>query len=99
MEQGKEGGTWLAMSTEGRLGALLNLTGEQRPSETPGKGRGYLVTDYLTSKVTDQEYLDKLHENNHTDQTYNPYNLVLVNLWYVGYENFVNGYNVTMRTM
>ncbi|XP_012269731.2 transport and Golgi organization protein 2 [Athalia rosae] len=81
LESGKEGGTWLAFCRGGRCGALLNLTGEKRSSKTPGKGRGHLVSDYIISNVSADEYLTKLHEENHIEQAYNPYNLILINLW------------------
>ncbi|XP_015513745.1 transport and Golgi organization protein 2 isoform X1 [Neodiprion lecontei] len=81
MEPGKEGGTWLALSTEGRFGALLNLTGEKRSTTTPGEGRGYLVKDYIISDVSADKYLANLYEKNRYEQIYNPFNLILVNLW------------------
>ncbi|XP_046738567.1 transport and Golgi organization protein 2 isoform X3 [Diprion similis] len=81
MEPGKEGGTWLALSTEGRLGALLNLTGEKRSTTSPGEGRGHLVTDFIISDVSADKYLENLHEKNLYEQIYNSFNLILVNLW------------------
>ncbi|XP_043270275.1 transport and Golgi organization protein 2 [Venturia canescens] len=79
-EPGKEGGTWFALSTKGRAGVLLNLPGYMRVADDAGKGRGYLVVDYLTSDDSPINYLNKLHNVNQTSQPYNPYNLILLDL-------------------
>ncbi|XP_012288046.1 transport and Golgi organization protein 2 [Orussus abietinus] len=76
MEPGREGGTWLALSSEGRAGIVLNRTGESKASNT--KGRGYLITDYITSNEPMTSYLNRLHKINQDGQPYNPYNLVLL---------------------
>lgn len=81
MELGREGGTWFALSTKGRAGAILNLTGETRSSNVPGKGRGCLISNYITSEETTDSYLQKLHQTNQNGQPYNPFNLVLIEFW------------------
>ncbi|XP_011305147.1 transport and Golgi organization 2 homolog [Fopius arisanus] len=82
-EPTKEGGTWLAISTKGRAGVLLNLSEAPKPpADTPTtqkKGRGFLVTNYVVSRETTANYLRNLHEENSND-TYNPYTLVLIDL-------------------
>ena len=83
MELGREGGTWLALSTKGRVGVTLNLRGETRSSETPAEGRGFLITDYLVSNESTETYLNKLHQINQDSQKYNPFTLVLIELKYV----------------
>ncbi|EDW00337.1 transport and Golgi organization protein 2 isoform X2 [Drosophila grimshawi] len=48
LEPGREGGTWLAIGSEGgifKVGALLNLTGEPKPRDAVG--RGMIVADYV----------------------------------------------------
>ncbi|XP_033215965.1 transport and Golgi organization protein 2 isoform X2 [Belonocnema kinseyi] len=80
MEPGREGGTWLAISTKGRVGVTLNLRGETRNSDTPAEGRGFLITDYLVSHESTETYLNKLHKINQDTQKYNPYTLVLIEL-------------------
>ncbi|XP_015112986.1 transport and Golgi organization 2 homolog [Diachasma alloeum] len=84
-EPTKEGGTWLAISTKGRGGVLLNLS--EPPTEnprdgpdTPKKGRGFLVTNYVVSRETTENYLSTLYEENRKFDTYNPYTLVLLDL-------------------
>ncbi|XP_076664224.1 transport and golgi organization 2 isoform X2 [Andrena cerasifolii] len=80
MEPSKEGGTWLALSTKGKAGVVLNLTNEHGLSGTQKKGRGPLVPDFITSNDSATSYLDKLHDENLNGQPYNPFMLVLVNL-------------------
>ena len=80
MEPGREGGTWLALSTKGRAGITLNLHGESRNSKSPAEGRGFLISDYLISNESTETYLNKLHQVNQDSQKYNPYTLVLVEL-------------------
>ncbi|GBM59453.1 Transport and Golgi organization 2, partial [Araneus ventricosus] len=57
LEPGKEGGTWLAMSKKGKIGALLNIL---QPDEEilPGKkGRGFLAVDYVVGEKDCSTYL------------------------------------------
>ncbi|OXU24211.1 hypothetical protein TSAR_016550 [Trichomalopsis sarcophagae] len=79
MEPGREGGTWLALNVKNaRVGVLLNLNGV--PKSIEGKGRGFLVRDYLTSTKSTIEFAKNLHKVNQETQLYNPYNLVMVEL-------------------
>lgn len=80
MEEGREGGTWLALSKTGKLGIILNLNGEKRPSDLPGKGRGNLISNYVKSDVTTKAYLDDLHLENINGYPYNPYSLLLIEM-------------------
>lgn len=79
MEEGRTGGMWLGISTKRldhaifRLGALLNVTGEERKQGV--QGRGPIVAEYLKSDVPCKEYVDSLHK-----QLYNAYNLVTVEM-------------------
>ncbi|XP_046824333.1 transport and Golgi organization protein 2 isoform X1 [Vespa crabro] len=81
MEPGKEGGTWFALSIKGKAGIILNLSNEPGNSKSPKKGRGTLVNDYITSNDSAESYLKKLHSENQITQGYNPYNLILINLY------------------
>ncbi|XP_063989540.1 transport and Golgi organization 2 homolog [Diachasmimorpha longicaudata] len=83
-EPTKEGGTWLAISTKGRGGVLLNLSeppsDDQGAADTLKKGRGFLVTNYVVSRESTESYLSNLYEENRKFNTYNPYTLVLLDL-------------------
>lgn len=81
MEPGKEGGTWLALSTKGKAGVILNLVNESHITKTPKKGRGTLINDYIISNESAESYLQKLHRENQVTGAYNPYNLILINLY------------------
>ncbi|KAK5638377.1 hypothetical protein RI129_012672 [Pyrocoelia pectoralis] len=62
LQPGKEGGMWLGVSltkTENyklRLGTLLNVTGENRK----GKGRGFIIYNYLKGNLTADAYIQSL---------------------------------------
>ena len=84
MEPGREGGTWLAMNKSGKIGVLLNILGEQSPDKL---GRGFLVNDYLNDPELDgYQYSQKL---NVMSQSYNPFNLVTVDIKYITYIFFL----------
>lgn len=78
-EVGREGGTWLAISTKGecvRFGALLNITGEPHQSRQP-LGRGFLIGNYVQGTVSNEEYTRRLL---HADDKYNAFSLVTVEI-------------------
>lgn len=78
MEPGREGGTWLAISTKEhtfKFGALLNITGEVRDGEA--LPRGNIVSDYVKNAVSNNQYCEKLTENG---RLFNPFNLVTVEI-------------------
>lgn len=77
MEPGREGGTWLAISTKNnvvKVGALLNLTGEPKRPNT--EGRGPIVTNFVSGDLSNVHYTDKLIQNDN----YNSYNLVSIEI-------------------
>lgn len=78
MEPGKEGGTWLALSIKGKAAVILNLN--EGVTNSPRKGRGHLISNFITSDDSIESYLSKLHKENVNGQPYNPYCLVLLNL-------------------
>jgi len=75
LEPGKEGGSWLALSTQGRIAVLLNVKGENIQDPSHNTGRGFIVADFVTNKQheTNEEYLEKLSKNGHK---YNPFNFI-----------------------
>lgn len=78
MEEGREGGTWLAISAKGgviKFGALLNITGEI--THKNARGRGSLVSDYVTGDSTNEEYCQNLVN---TSEQYNSFNLITIEL-------------------
>ncbi|XP_032679747.1 transport and Golgi organization protein 2 homolog isoform X1 [Odontomachus brunneus] len=80
MEAGKEGGTWLALSTRGKAAVILNYVGKEAVMDASKKNRGFLIRDFITSSDSIELYLDKLHKENVNRQPYNPYCLVLLDL-------------------
>ena len=83
MQEGREGGTWLAMdrsttlastSRKGRLGFLTNIfTGGVQAAGA--RGRGFLLTDWLRGEEGAAAYLARLAAST---ATYSPFNLVLL---------------------
>ncbi|XP_025995775.1 transport and Golgi organization protein 2 isoform X2 [Solenopsis invicta] len=80
MEPGKEGGTWLALSIKGKAAVILNLVNGNGTTNSSKKGRGFLISNFITSHDSIEEYLSNLHKENVNGQPYNPYCLVLCNL-------------------
>ena len=59
------GGTWLAISDDGRFAAITNYK-EPANGNTDLKSRGELVSNYITSKeVTSSEYLENIKGKNY----------------------------------
>ncbi|XP_071946351.1 transport and Golgi organization protein 2 homolog [Antedon mediterranea] len=69
MTPGKEGGTWLGISKMGKVACLLNIRDKHVNPEL--KGRGSLVTNFLTSDIDGYSYLKQL-----TGTDYNGFNLL-----------------------
>ncbi|XP_014668852.1 PREDICTED: transport and Golgi organization protein 2 homolog [Priapulus caudatus] len=80
-EKGKEGGTWLGMHKCGKMGFLLNVTEKDKSQDA--KGRGSLVTDFLTGDATVDEYLKSVALQ---ARDYDPFQLLLL-------ENSTLGWN------
>ncbi|XP_054448740.1 transport and Golgi organization protein 2 homolog isoform X2 [Pteronotus mesoamericanus] len=75
MEEGKEGGTWLGISTRGKLAALTNYL---QPHQDPAaRGRGELVAQFLTTDMDSLSYLKKVSTEGHL---YNGFNLIAADL-------------------
>ncbi|XP_055405892.1 transport and Golgi organization protein 2 homolog isoform X4 [Bubalus kerabau] len=75
MEEGKEGGTWLGISTRGKLAALTNYL--QPRLNHDARGRGELVAQFLTSDMDSLSYLKKVSAEGHL---YNGFNLIAADL-------------------
>jgi len=77
-------GTWLGMSTSGRIAAITNFRdpGAMAP-KSRGPSRGLLVSEFLSSTDPPQTYLEKLHASN---TVYSGFNLLVGNMgelwWY-----------------
>jgi uncharacterized protein with NRDE domain len=56
------GGTWLAVSRQGRLATVTNFRDAKLPESGP-RSRGHLVTDFLESASGPDEYLDCIDED------------------------------------
>jgi uncharacterized protein with NRDE domain len=88
-------GTWMAVNKNGRVGMITNYRDLQNLKQR-APSRGALVSDFLVSSVTAQEYLREVEPR---AQTYNGFNLVVGNpneLWYLssyknGFEKITNG--------
>ncbi|EDS43617.1 conserved hypothetical protein [Culex quinquefasciatus] len=79
MEPGREGGTWLAIGSDIpagiiRVGALLNVTGENKPNVT--SGRGPIVADYVSGTTSNEDYSRRLL----AADSYGAFNFVSVEL-------------------
>lgn len=75
MEEGKEGGTWLGISTRGKLAAITNYL---QPWQDPNaRSRGELVTQFLTTDMDSLSYLKKVSTEGHL---YNGFNLLAADL-------------------
>ncbi|KAJ9576904.1 hypothetical protein L9F63_006522 [Diploptera punctata] len=79
LEPGREGGSWLALSSQGRIGVLLSVTGENVPNPSLNLGRGFIVTDFVINKENEsqEKYLERLSEDGYK---YNPFNFVSISI-------------------
>ncbi|XP_039728788.1 transport and Golgi organization protein 2 homolog isoform X2 [Pteropus medius] len=75
MEEGKEGGTWLGISTRGKLAAITNYLQPKLDLEAPGRGK--LVAHFLTTDMDSLSYLKKVSAEGHL---YNGFNLIAADL-------------------
>jgi uncharacterized protein with NRDE domain len=82
------GGTWLGMSTSGKISMLTNYR-DLKNINPAAPSRGQLVSDYLKSSITAQAYMEGIESDG---KRYNGFNLIVGNpeeLWY--YSNYRNG--------
>jgi uncharacterized protein with NRDE domain len=69
----RAGGTWLGITRQGRWAALTNYRRAKSYRED-APSRGHLVSDYLESDVSAEQYVDSLQP---TAQEYNGFNLLV----------------------
>jgi uncharacterized protein with NRDE domain len=67
------GGTWLAISTRGRLAAITNYRDPSTASKN-GPSRGALVADFVTGDEPPEDYLERVSR---LDNRYDGYNLIV----------------------
>ena len=82
------GGTWLGMSTSGKISMLTNYR-DLKNIKPNAPSRGQLVSDYLKSMQTAEAYMQSVESDG---KEYNGFNLIVGNpeeLWY--YSNYRNG--------
>ncbi len=72
----KGGGTWLGLTTDGRLAAITNYRDPAR-LKASAPSRGLLISDYLRESGTSTAYLKKIHPYS---QDYNGFNLLIGNV-------------------
>lgn len=74
LEPGKEGGTWLGITKDGKFAALTNYKQAQQFVNSNAIGRGYLVPDFLKGNDSVREYLQRISDG---ADNYNGFNLLL----------------------
>lgn len=82
------GGTWLAMTRQGRLGMVTNYRDPQN-IKVKAPSRGHLVSDFLISEDSPEKYLNRVSAKG---KMYNGFNLIVGyknDLWY--YSNYRDG--------
>jgi uncharacterized protein with NRDE domain len=82
------GGTWLGMSTSGKISMLTNYR-DLKNIKPAAPSRGQLVSDFLKSDITPETYTQQIEREG---KKYNGFNLIVGNpeqLWY--YSNYRDG--------
>ena len=81
LEQGKEGGTWLGMTTSGRFAAITNYRQAPKFIDPNAIGRGHLVPDFLKGDDNVESYLESVSSQS---DKYNGFNLLVGNILQTG---------------
>lgn len=83
MQPGKEGGTWLVMNKQGRIGVLLNVgqSAGEMAAVDPTSGRGFYATEWVTNKDKDMTEIFKIIKEKHGDRQ-QPFRLVVCDTKY-----------------
>jgi uncharacterized protein with NRDE domain len=69
MQPGKEGGTWLAMNTKGRIGVLLNIgQGKDLNHVDASSTRGFYATEWVVQPEHNMDSLFDTIKNKHVNQ-------------------------------
>jgi uncharacterized protein with NRDE domain len=75
------GGTWLGVSRQGKISMITNYR-DPKNIDPKAPSRGYLVSDYLNSALTPEQYL---HDLEPRAKQYNGFNLIVGNTEALGY--------------
>ena len=67
------GGTWLGITTKGRIGAMTNYR-DPSSYKTHTSSRGELVSNFLTGRESPVDYLERLEQK---AEEYNGFNLII----------------------
>lgn len=90
----QDGGTWLAVSREGKVSCLLNVAVPNKDLDTSRASRGSLVVDYLMSRKKGEEYLKEVNSG----KVYNAFNLLTLEPEGGSYHvNFYNNHEKTIH--
>lgn len=89
-----KGGTWLAVSKQGRISTLLNIFQNKRKFIPGRPSRGSLVVDYIKSQQKGHEYLEGIKDSG---KVYNSFNLLTLEP--EGGSYHVNFYNSDEKTI
>ncbi|CAG2160726.1 unnamed protein product [Oppiella nova] len=95
LEKGREGGTWLAMNTSGKIANLLNILQPKDEICFNKKSRGFLVVDYLEGNDSPQTYLDQISKES---SDYNPFRMVAIHVKPKAIETFVFSNSIQKAT-
>lgn len=88
IEEHCKGGTWLAVSKEGKISCLLNVLQSANRFTTDRASRGFLVVNYLRSHQKGPQYIEEVKNSG---KDYNTFNLVTLDPEGDSYD--VNFYN------
>lgn len=81
LEPGKEGGTWLGVSKDGKFAAITNYRQAAKFTDPNALGRGHLVPDFLQGDGNVRDYLQKVSRK---ADMYNGFNLLVGKLSLTG---------------
>lgn len=81
MKSGREGGSWLAISTKDKtfkFGILLNIIEEEKPVDDPSiASRGSIVSNYVLSQKSNTKYCEQLAQST---ENFNSFILVTIEI-------------------
>ena len=81
LEQGKEGGAWLGITTGGKFAAITNYRQAPKFVDPNAIGRGHLVPDFLEGDDKVESYLESVSSQS---DKYNGFNLLVGKLLQTG---------------
>lgn len=87
----KAGGTWMAITKDGRFAAVTNYRDLSNIKENAAS-RGEIPTDFVKSHQTPEQFIQSLHEHS---EDYNGFNVLLSDLQQMGhYSNYERKANI-----